>query len=340
MDLSDVDLSDRDKRRIDHLTTTTDFDDDEAEAIVRFARVDRDDRDPNDVRDYVRNGHADGLIDGLTPDECGRMRENMAVADRTTDVVDEWPDLHPSVVFRHSTGRCEHDVDVDATTSPRITRDECREIREAFADGDTVEDIRADFYRSTNAVVRHVFGRCDHAFATDRGRPKLSATTCSNLRRAYRENEAASIEDVGRAFVVGASTAHRHVTGACGHDSADEPPVDVGWVDRIDESACAGYRGRYADGDAVRAIADDAGVDPTAVRKHVYGRCRHGGDGCDPDTARVDAERCMAMRRAYRNRGVESVASIIDDFGVSRGTFYHHVRGRCSHDVDVAPAAG
>jgi hypothetical protein len=306
---------------------------------VRFSKVDRDDRDPDNIRSFVKNGEApDDVIDGFTAAECSRLRRSMDKADRTVKVVESFPSKHPSVIFRHATGRCDHDADVDPTTSPRIQSDECRDIREAFQDGDTVEDIRNDFHRSSNAVVRHVFGRCDHDFPNDKGRCELSTTTCNRMRRAYRENETASVADISRAYMVGAGTAHRHLAGACGHGDADEDPIDGNGSEPIDEVECDRIRARYGSGYRPADIAQNVGRDTSSVRSHAFGRCRHGGGGCDPRKERVSPKRCKALRFEYKTRGTDPVSRILDNHDVTKGTFYYHVFGDCSHDVDVEPA--
>lgn len=340
MDLDDVPLSDEDAERVDRLVDGTSFDRKQAEAIVRFGKVDRDDRDPSQVRRYVRNGDdPKGSTDeaGIDAAECARIRRAMNDADRPTTVISAYPNKHPSVIFRHATGRCDHEPDVDATTSPRIKSDECREMRVDFQTGDTVEDIRSTYNRSANAVVKHVFGRCDHTFDTDRNGRELSGSLCVRMRRSYRENDSASIADIGAAFLVGASTAHRHVTGACRHEDGVEPPVDGDAPVPIDGDECGAFRSEYEDGHTPDRIAGKYGRDPTAVRKHVFGRCRHGRSPYSPARQAVGPTRCKAIRHEYRTRGVESVASIIDRLGLSKGTFYYHLQGSCNHDHDVAP---
>lgn len=274
MDLHDVEISDTDADRVDALVDSTSFTDTQAEAIVRFSRVDQSDRDPSLLRDYVNNGAA-GDKSGVDADTCARIRTDMSRADRPTTVIDAYPDTHPSAIFRHATGRCDHDHDVDATTSPRIKPDECREMRVGFQTGDTVADLRIDYNRSKNAVVKHVFGRCTHDLHVDRrGRP-LSPSACGRMRRAYRENPAASTADIGRAFLVASSTAFAHLTGECDHDTAD--PVDPSGVDEHD---CGLIRRQYR-------TCPDVPIDDLSARfdisvsafyYHLRGKCAH-----DPD---------------------------------------------------------
>jgi hypothetical protein len=340
MRLADVGLEDVDRKRIDRLTERTTFDRVEAEAIVRFANADPDDRDPGSISAFVSPESGGKRIeDGLTPDECDRIRRNMGKASRPKTIIDAWPDSHPSVIFRHATGRCDHDGDVDAVTSPRIEPDECRDMRLAFQTGDTIKDIRHGFNRSKNAVVKHVFGRCPHTVGVTRSGRRVSESLCGRMRRSYRENDRASIQDIASAFTIAPGTAHRHVSGACGHGDAVEGPVDGNGSSSIEERECDEMRAFYRDGSDVDALADRFDRHATSVRKHVFGRCRHGDAPFTPKRDKVDAERCNSIRRTYRERNGESVASLIDRLSTSKGTFYYHLTGECDHDTETPSVA-
>ena len=343
MDLDDVPLAGDDEDRVDHLVDRSSFDRTEAEAIVRFSKVDPDDRDPSQIRSFVSNGKPDNgnfyIQDGLDPDDCDGIRRAMGKASRPATVIDAWPDKHPSVIFRHATGQCDHDGDADPVTSPRIESDECREMRVDFQTGDGVEDIRTEYNRSANAVVKHVFGRCDHAFEHKRNGRELSESLCRRMRRAYRERETMTCKDIASAFIIGTSTAHRHLTGACGHRDVEEAAVDLNGSSSIDECECDRMRAAYANGAKPVELSDRFDRDPTSIRTHVFGRCRHGETPFTPKRDTVDAERCNSIRRRYRERDGESIASLIDGLNTSKGTFYYHLAGECDHDVDTTPVA-
>lgn len=336
MGLDDVDLSDADADRADRLSSTTEFTPDEAGAIVRFARVPESDRDPSLIRNYVSNGESNRVEDGITPTVCAQIRRDMDRADRPTTVIAAHPDKHPSVIFRHATGRCDHDVDVDPTTSPRIMPGECREMRVDFQTGDDFDTICESYNRSENAVTKHVFGRCDHDFKSHRNGKRTAKVLCHRMRKVYRETEV-SIEDVGNAFLLSRAAAHRHLTGACKHDDDVEPPCKTHTPDPIDDAECDRMRAGYGNGVEPGEIAGTFDRDAVTVRKHVFGRCRHGESPYSPDRDAVGPTRCKAIRHEYRTRGVESVASVADRLGTSKGTFYYHLYGDCDHDVGVDP---
>jgi hypothetical protein len=401
MDLNDVSLVPADEDRVDRLVDRTSFDRDEAEAIVRFANVDAADRDPSQIRAFVSTGEPDNgnfyIEDGFDPDACDSIRRAMGKASRPKTVIDAHPDKHPSVIFRHATGRCDHEGDADPVTSPRIESDECREMRVDFQTGDTVEDIRAAYNRSANAVVKHVFGRCDHDLKAPRRGRELSESLCYQMRRAYRENDTATFDDMADAFLIHKGTArshlrgtcrhddkveepiprtysspvdrqtcnrmrraydevndetvsglsdafgpkpptvHRHLTGKCGHRDDAEEPIASNGADRIEKAECDRMRAAFDDGTTSGDLAADFDRDPSAVRKHVFGRCRHGESRHEATQDGVGPTLCKAIRHEYRTRGIESVASVIDRLNTPKVTFYHHLKGKCSHDHDVEP---
>jgi len=80
----------------------------------------------------------------------------------------------------------------------------------------------------------------------------------------------------------------------------------------------------------------NGGTDPDGS-KHVFGRCRHGESRHEATQDGVGPTLCKAIRHEYRTRGIESVASVIDRLNTPKVTFYHHLKGKCSHDHDVEP---
>jgi len=172
----DVELSEDDRRRIRALSNR-DFTEDEAERIVRFALLPREDRDPSYLRPEYKPPSVPSkpgedipdrlppqVFDGFDRDACAAIRADMALADRPTDVIDRYDGKHPSVIYRHAQGRCRHDrVGVDPTVSPRIDTEECADMRRAYEyQGKDEDAIAKEFARSLKAVNTHVFGKCGH----------------------------------------------------------------------------------------------------------------------------------------------------------------------------------
>lgn len=289
--LLSVELDDADHARISYLTDEgKSISEEDAERIVRFAKLDREYRHPDllrgDADDHdeasdskpPRAAHAVGIEDATNGSEpktdpaCGDIRRGMREADRPTEVIEQYPEKHPSEIFRHAEGRCNCDTDEPATTSPRVKPPECRDMRDAFRAGATKPDIMADFNRSNNAVNKHLFGRCDHS--TSRKNPidaQLSASECGHLRQAYRRTDTVTVSGLAAAYRVAASTAHKHLRDKCDHDVDVEPIPPV----EIDEVVCADMRQDFKrDPRAVVArIARDFDTSRPTADYHIFGRC-------------------------------------------------------------------
>lgn len=289
-DLDDVVIDDAGRARIDYLSRSdSGLTKDEAERIVRFARLPRSARDPSMLRmngadsKPARGASRDGSDGGSngsgddSDDVCADIRRRMRAADRTAEVLTEYPDKHPSAVFRHAEGRCACDTDVDPTTSPRVQADECLDMRRSFREGGTKRDVMADFHRSANAVNKHLFGRCDHP--RRRGNPVSESMTtreCAHLREAYRRNDTVSVHDLAAAYGLSSSTAHKHLRDKCDHDVDVDPIPPV----EITDETCGGMRRDYKrDPRAVVArIARDHDTTRPTADYHIFGRC-----DCDAD---------------------------------------------------------
>lgn len=338
MYLGEVELSDEDEAQIEMLSDREFFTQKDAEAIVRYAVLPRHERDPTHITSYVTNGQTDedDVFDGITEPDCADIRRRMADASRPKSVVEDFPGKHPSVIFRHATGRCGHDIAEDPTTSPRIKPEECKDMRVAFQNGDTVGDICDDFHRSTNAVNRHVFGRCDHVFDDDDHRhSKTDEPTCAAMRSAYRQNESATVAGIARAFLTSSGTAHRHLRGNCNHDP-DVDPIQSTFDGYVDSDECADMRRAYFEGIPCKRLASEGGItrDYQIIRKHVFGRCGHEHDVEAAETSGTDVGKqdCANMRRAYKSETGATVEDLRRRFDVGKGTLYYHVFGNCTHD--------
>jgi len=283
--LDDVSIDEADLSRIDYLSSG-DISREEAERIVRFAKLDPPRRTPDmlsadetGARPAYGGGDEDatehtGTDGGVV---CGDVRRLMREADRPADVCDEYPNTHPSRIFAHAEGRCRCDTDEPPTTSPRVGPDECSDIRDAFRAGATKSDIESDFNRSTNAINKHLFGRCDHDVGRDdQTSSRLGRKECAHARDVYRRNGRVDFEALAAAFRVSPSTAHRHVRGVCDHD-IDVPPVPSGVTPN---ERCKRMRRRYKS-DPDETTGDDRDRFETSrptADYHIFGRC-----ACDHD---------------------------------------------------------
>lgn len=332
MSLSDVDLSDEDRAVVRQIATDAPYTSSEAEAIVRFIRLPKSKRNPDSVRRFV--DHAATTADRVDASTCADLRDELRAATRPKTVVDAHPDIGASAVYRHATGECEHDIPTVSTNSPRVKRDECRDIRRAVQNGKSTDEIKAGFYRSMKVVVKHAFGDCSHTFDTQHDGRRVAERTCHRMRRVYREQVAVGIDGVASTFFVSAGTAHRHISGACDHGDGVPAPSN-GSSDRVDERECDKMRIAYAGGRSITDIEAEFDRHGSSVRRHVFGRCRHGGSPHRP-SGRVGPARCAAIRAEYRDRGDTTISDLITRLNVSKGSFYYHLTGDCSHTPGVS----
>lgn len=339
--------TDAQRRAVADLSDREAFSNADARTIVRFAHLPEAERDPDMLV------HRDGAdepdnLDGITSDECKQIRRRMADADRPSDVVDDYPDRHSSEIWRHAQGRCNHDHGVGATTSPRVQAKECHAMRRAFTQDDEIDDILTDFSRSQNAVVKHVFGRCDHDLSHyERG--TVPKRECNRMRIAYSMNTNITVSDLSAAFTLSRGATHAHLRGDCSHEFG-VPAVDPTVVDAVSAAACDRLRTAFEDFDSVADLAASNRVDLhyRTILTHVFGRCTHDGDvppatndgaGRPTGDTGVDPGTCADMRNAYKRDTDRPTAAIADDVGVGKGTLYYHVFGRCAHDTTAETPA-
>lgn len=297
--LQSVELSDADVARIDYLSRdNSGLAEDEAERIVRFARLPRDERSPTMLRmngkeppaskpsqdatsdspTDVSNGSGgddadDTRTSGVdTSTFCRKVRRDLREADRPVEVIEQFPDKHPSAIFRHAEGRCACDTDVEPTTSPRVQADECADMRRSFRQGGTKRDVMAEFHRSANAVNKHLFGRCNHKTRQDSPvNRSLSKSECAHLREAFRRNESVSGTELAEAYGISSSSCYRHLRGVCDHD-VDVDPIPS---QEVGPETCRGMRHDFKrDPRAVVAhIARDHDTTRRVAHYHIFGKC-------------------------------------------------------------------
>jgi len=148
--------------------------------------------------------------------------------DRATtarEVVEAYPDRHVSEIMRHAYGDCSCSTDHPPVASPQIQPEECREFRDAYAEGASVGEVSETFARSTNAVTRHLFGRCSHD-STPRDLPpsKVSETTCKQIRETYHGDGDVDVRGVATAVRLRPEVVRFHLYGFCECDHG-VPPV-------------------------------------------------------------------------------------------------------------------
>lgn len=277
--LADVELSPTQWRRVADLSeSSTPFTEREATRILKFVQLPRSERTPSmlqptDTAARDKNGSTDRhTADDGDSNVCARLRRRVRDADRLADVVDEYPGMHTSAIFRHIEGRCScRDVGEPAVKSPSVTAVECMDMREQYRSGHTRQEIAENTHRSSGSVLRHVFNRCRHTGHDIETRKRLSSTECAALRDAYARVSSTSVRSLAAAFACSTSTAHKHLSGDCDHDvDVDAKPADTG----VDASTCGRLRRSYKSGHGIVAkVARDVGVSRSTADYHIFGRC-------------------------------------------------------------------
>lgn len=333
MKLSEVNLPEDADDSIREFAKGTPYTESEAEAILRFNRIPQPERTPSCIRNWV--DHDVSTSDSVGKSLCDTLREELSESKRPKTVVESHPKLNFSSIYRHATGRCEHESDVPTTTTPRVRRDECRDMRSTIQKGKSIQSVTDKFCRSKKVVMKHIFGKCPHSFGTRYDGSKFTETDCNRVRRLYRKQGSTSMENVAAAFMISVGTAHRHLSGECDHAS-EESTVDCNPASLIDEEECSKMRSLFESGDGVPEIAMVFSRHATAVRRHVFGRCNHGGSKFDSET-QVSEDRCNSIRKGYKRPDRPTIANLIDALNVTKGTFYYHLYGSCTHDPPEEP---
>lgn len=168
---------------------------------------------------------ADGEI---RPSDCRDIRRRMKEAERVREVVDEYPHKTASAVLRHAYGDCscsEEVVDESPTAVPYVSVDACREFREAYRNGRTPSVLSREFSRTTNSIMRHVYGRCTHSRNPRAVSPsEVPEADCSRLREIVRRVEQSPVESAATALRLRPEVAAFHIRGYCSCE-VDTPPI-------------------------------------------------------------------------------------------------------------------
>lgn len=195
-----------------------------------------------------------------------------------------------SGVYEHLVGECSHggeEPPISRGRTHNMSVIECRDVRDRYVAGESVETLQASTGRRWKTLVRHLTGNCSHDESVDAPtvakqeilrRDPVTASECAQLRRGARE--AASVmayaDTVDREYQVVLA----HVNGECAHD-VDEPPREPG--DRrqdISHEDCQAIRQAYRSSPETEfsEIAKEYDCSPTTVERHVTFRCSHLSD--------------------------------------------------------------
>lgn len=190
-------------------------------------------------------------------------------------------------VYEHLVGECAHDGDEPPISRGRthnMSVSECRDVRDRYSTGESIEALQASTGRRWKTLVRHLTGNCSHSDAVDAPtvakreilrRDRVTAAECAQFRRGVRD--AASVMAYADTIDHGYQVVLAHVNGECTHD-VDEPPREP--ADRrqnISNADCRAIRRAYRSSPEVEfsEIAEEYDCSPTTVERHVMFRCSH-----------------------------------------------------------------
>ena len=190
-------------------------------------------------------------------------------------------------VYEHLVGDCGHGGDeppISRGQTHNISISECRDIRDRYDSGESVETLQASTGRRWKTLVRHLTGNCSHDDVASTPtvakeeilrRDPVTASECVQMRRKARD--AASVmayaDTVDRVYPVVLA----HVNGECTHE-VDEPPREtVSRRQDVSPEDCQAIREAYRSKPSTKfnEIAEEYNCSQTTVERHVTFRCSH-----------------------------------------------------------------
>lgn len=190
-------------------------------------------------------------------------------------------------VYDHLVGECAHGGEEPPISRGRthdVSGAECRDIRDRYAVGESIETLQESTARRWSTLVRHLTGSCSHDAAVEAPtvekrdileRDQVTANKCAQLRRGVRgaDSVMAYADTVDYDYQVVLA----HVNGECTHD-VDEPPREPNDRSRdISKDNCQAIRQTYRSSPNVeyRELAEEYGCSSTTIERHVTFRCSH-----------------------------------------------------------------
>lgn len=196
-------------------------------------------------------------------------------------------DYSRRVVHEHLIGECSHDVDEASIPRGRthnVTARECRDIRDRYAEGESIEGLQASTGRRWQTFVRHLTGDCSHDETVEAPtvakqeileRDRVTAEECAQFRRGVRD--AASVLAYADTIDYEYQVILAHVNGECTHE-VSEPPREPNDRRRdISKTDCKEIREMYRSSSEieVKDIAEEYDWSTATIKRHVTFRCSH-----------------------------------------------------------------
>jgi len=227
---------------------------------------------------------ADEII--VTEDRCRQIREQYAHREGIEPLAEDHG-VELDTLRYHLYGDCGHDVVVEPVTPPveyRLDADECRSLRQRYADGEAVEALQDSFDTQWRSIIRHLTGSCQHEIdAPTETRDELldrhpvSAAACAALRERYFETEDRTILDVARDVRWSYAAVQRHINGECRHEITTSARSIERRGSNVSVEECSEMRRRWRQnpGISLEEVASEVGNGVGTVERHIKFRCSH-----------------------------------------------------------------
>lgn len=211
---------------------------------------------------------------------CADIRVRRHRGESSKEIAELVPiDLSIGSVHYHAGGKCQHYTDVPAVDSNgRVTGLMCGLLRQARWNGllpnQLVEAVPFEIERSS--ISYHTLGNCTHSVDVPPfKRRTVDEEQCAEWRS---RSETEAYGAIARTAPFTYSTVAVHCEGHCNHEHAPDGGigVDQETIDRRER--CRDWRQAVAGGRSPAAVADEAGVEETRVRRHITGSCEHAFD--------------------------------------------------------------
>jgi len=164
------------------------------------------------------------------------------------------------------------------------------------------------------------------------------ATTCQEWRERFRTDTTlfAIATDTGYTRV----TIREHVAGECDHSDIGSHPnaADIG----IQAAECRQIRARFTEVESITQMVKESGHCRKTIIKHLTGACNHSNSGEQAisryeisENEQISASQCAEFRRNAVE--YDNLAEYTKNLDLAYYTVAKHVKGRCSHEIDVSP---
>lgn len=199
-------------------------------------------------------------------------------------------DIEKQAIRHHLYGDCGHDIaiePIDPPVSHQLDAEQCKELREKFADGIETEALERQFETRWRPIARHLTGECSHdigAPTVDRGeirdREPISRTDCAVLRERFFEDDERTMMDVARDVRWSYAAVGRHINGDCSHDITTSPRTIEERGGDLTKEDCQEAREIWAQNPemTLEKVASEMEQSKPTIERHIKRNCSHPTD--------------------------------------------------------------